>query len=518
LSAAASLRALGAASAALLLLSATAVPAAAHAFGTRYDLPLPLWLYIAGAGATVAVSFAVMALFLAGDGRGKASWRLELSTLPLRWLVVRPWSCALVRLISAALFLLTLAAGLFGTQSATENFAPTFVWVIWWVGLAFFQALVGDIWSLANPWAVFYAAAEAIRRRLGGKGRFGAGRSLSDWVGAWPGVFFFLCFAWFELVPEAGERPRDLALAALLYSAVTWAGMWTFGKRAWLYSGEAFTLAFGLLARFAPLRGRATLPGEATPAEAAALPAGGPPRLTLRPYAVGLLTERPLPPSLVFFVLTLLATVAFDGFSETPLWRAYLDWVAQSQALRGPLLALQGAGVDLLAAVKTVALLAFPLVFAAVFTLFAWLTARAAGPGQTTCRAAGCFVLTLVPIAIAYHLAHYLSYLLLAGQFIIPLASDPFGWGWDLFGTAGRGLDLGVAGARFTWLSAVAFIVLGHVAAVALGHVMALRLYGGQEAKRRGAVLRSQIPLLLLMVGYTMVSLWILSQPIVVSR
>lgn len=233
------------------------------------------------------------------------------------------------------------------------------------------------------------------------------------------------------------------------------------------------------------------------------------PRLHLRPCGVGLLSDRPLEVSLVVFVLTMLATVTFDGFSETPLWPAILDWIAESRSLRAPLLALQAAGVNLLGAIQTVALLVFPLIFCMVFALFAWLTARAAGPGHETCRAAGSFVLTLVPIAIAYHLAHYLSYLLLAGQFIIPLASDPFGWGWNLFGTANRSLNLGVVDAKFTWYAAVTAVLVGHVYAVYLGHVMALRLYGG------GRLLRSQVPLLTLMVGYTMVSLWILSQPIV---
>jgi len=498
--------------AAPVLLALTAGPAAAHAFGARYDLPLPLWLYVGGAGAAVTLSFLVMALFVSDSGDGKADRRLELSTLPLLWLAVRPWSLGLLRLVSVALFLLTLATGLFGSQSTTENFAPTFVWVIWWVGLAFFQALVGDVWSVANPWAVLFTWAEALWRRCGGGARFGGGYSLPRRLGSWPAVVLFLGFAWLELVPEAGERPRDLAAAVLCYSAVTWGGMWLFGKRAWLYSGEAFTVVFGLLARFAPLKGGAPAPGELSPQEVAAEPAGGPPRLALRPYGVGLLTDRPLPPSLVFFVLTMLATVTFDGFSETPLWSGFLDWVAQSQLLRGTLLALQGAGFDLLATIKTLALLAFPLTFAAVFALFAWLTARAAGPGRSITVAAGSFVLTLVPIAIAYHLAHYLSYLLLAGQLMIPLASDPFGWGWDLFGGANYNLVLGVIGARATWFCAVAFVLLGHIYAVYLGHVMALRLYGDS-----GAVLRSQIPLLVLMVGYTMVSLWILSQPIVAT-
>jgi hypothetical protein len=119
-------------------------------------------------------------------------------------------------------------------------------------------------------------------------------------------------------------------------------------------------------------------------------------------------------------------------------------------------------------------------------------------------------VLSLIPIAIAYHLAHYLTYLLIQGQLVIRLASDPFGFGWNLFGTARYRPDIGLVGARFAWYTAVSAIVLGHILAVYVAHVIALREY----ATRRAA-LRSQVPMLVLMVGYTMVSLWIIAQPIV---
>ena len=120
------------------------------------------------------------------------------------------------------------------------------------------------------------------------------------------------------------------------------------------------------------------------------------------------------------------------------------------------------------------------------------------------------FVLTLVPIAVAYHLSHYFPLLLTAGQFIIPLLSDPFGYGWNLFGTAGYKVDLGIVSPYVFWYSAVTIIVVGHIVAVVLAHGAALRMFGN----RRDALL-SQIPMMALMVAYTTLSLWILAQPIV---
>jgi hypothetical protein len=108
-----------------------------------------------------------------------------------------------------------------------------------------------------------------------------------------------------------------------------------------------------------------------------------------------------------------------------------------------------------------------------------------------------------------YHLAHYFSMLEIAGQFIIPLPSDPFGYGWDLFGTTLYRIDIGLVDARFIWYLSVTAIVTGHIIAVWISHVTAYAVLGAGTARR------SQYPMVFLMVGYTMLSLWILAQPIV---
>jgi hypothetical protein len=211
-------------------------------------------------------------------------------------------------------------------------------------------------------------------------------------------------------------------------------------------------------------------------------------------------------------VLCLLATVSFDGLRETAAWAGVLDWVTENEILRAPLLAMQARGIDLLKLVESLGLLGSVILFAAVYALFAWLVDRASGAGVGFGAAAGSFVLTLVPIAVGYHLAHYLSYLLIAGQLVIPLASDPLGLGWDLFASRAYVVDIAIVDARFVWFTAVGSIVAGHVLAVWLAHLSALHLY-----RSRGAALRSQLPMLALMVGYTMSSLWILSQPVVTA-
>ncbi len=488
-------------------------PALAHAFGQRYDLPLPLSLYVGGAGAAVALSFVMMALFVR-EARARTPWRLGLARTAVGRVVTHPWTIAALQGLSVTLFLLVLLSAFLGDANPTRNFAPTFIWVVWWVGFAYLQALIGDLWRVVNPWRVLYGWGAALLRGPREEALLASRLAYPAWLGHWPAVLLFWVFAWLELVSGAAEHPASLGTLIVVYSVLTWGGMAIFGRDAWLAHGEVFSVVFGLLARFAPLAGGGRPAGETGGS-------GGdretPSGLHLRPYGVGLLAERPLGTSAICLVLLMLATVTYDGIGETPLWAGFLDWVVVSESLRAPLLALQRGGVDLLALLRSLGLVATPLMFFAVYALFSRLTTAVVGraggvggPSVTTCVAAGAFVLTFVPIALAYHLAHYLSFLLLAGQLILPLASDPFGLGWDLFGTANRALVLGIVSMRTVWWIAVVAVVVGHVFAVYLAHAMALRLYGsGRPA------LVSQLPLVLLMVGYTMISLWILSQPIV---
>jgi hypothetical protein len=210
-------------------------------------------------------------------------------------------------------------------------------------------------------------------------------------------------------------------------------------------------------------------------------------------------------------VIALLATVTFDGLLETPLWAridvAVLD--APADSLLWTVLDLREE--QALRLVRTLGLpLLIALFAAAYFLICRWMAALAHEPFATTGFLFRRFVFTLVPISLAYHLAHYFSYLLISGQYAIPFLSDPFLLGWDLLGTASYRVDVGLVEPRLQWYVAVIAIVLGHVIAVWLAHVTALRTFSQPRT-----ALATQLPMLALMVAYTMCSLWIISQPIV---
>lgn len=459
------------------VLPALPAPAAAHAFAERYDLPLPLGFYLAGAGMAVGLSFLGSFLFL----RPGRAWPLEATIVLPKRLVSA--ACGALRCAACVLLLAVALTAVAGPASPTRNFATVFVWVIWWVGFMLFTALVTDLWSGANP---FRLLTKALLRRAGLD--WGV-RPLPEAAG-WLAVAGLVAIAWLELVSDWAEEPRALVLIGGLYFSGLMAGAAWAGE-AWFSRADPLSRLFGLLGHIAPLR----IQGHT---------------LTLRPPAAGLTSMRADVPGTVF-IICLIAIVLFDGLSETPFWAAVLDWVTRSETLRPWLLDLRAGGVDILKLLRTAGLLATVLTAVLLYAGLALAMARAAGGVPGAGHVFTRFAASLLPIAVAYHLAHYASYLALAGQLMLPILSDPLGWGWNLFGTANHRVDLGVIDARTVWWVAVAALVAGHALSVLVAHAEALRLY----PNRRRAV-RSQLPMMVFMIGLTSLSLWILAQPIVV--
>ena len=478
-------------------------PALAHGFGQSYDLPLPLWLYLYGAGAAVLVSFVPISLFAGGAKVESYDYpRFDLlSRTPLQELLTSRVFLLGLQLLSVLFFVLVIVAGFVGKQSESYNFAPTFVWIVWWVGFSFFTAFVGNLWPLVNPWKIIFEWAEALAGRLGL--RLEVREPYQEAWGVWPAVALYAAFVWIELVFYGASLPLSISLLILAYSVLSWSGMAIFGKDTWLRGGEAFSVYFGILGRFAPteVRVKTTQPCRGCDAcaeetrdcvgcyECFARARPEDRELDLRPPALGLARPERPPAGATVFVILMLAGVAYDGLLATPLWLEVVRLTSMTQ---------------------TMGLFLLPLIFLAVYLGFVKLSQVAGGGSVPLRRLAPAYVYTLVPIAIAYQVSHYYTYLLIQGQAIIYHLSDPFGWGWDLFGTAGYEIRIGVVSAAFVWYSQVVLIVAGHVLAVYLAHVVSLRFFGSPQL-----ALRSQLPLLALMILYTIFSLWILSQPIV---
>ncbi len=503
---------------AVLASALLAQPVYAHGFGQRTELPVPLGYFMIGAGIAVALSFAVLGMFLKGASDQGSYRRYNLLQHRVLRLVVAGPALLPLKLLSVFLLGLVIAAGLVGDPSPTLNFAPVFVWIIWWVGMAFLSALVGNLWAVMNPWKALFDGAEALYRL------FRPGRSLSlnvayppSW-GIWPAVILFICFSWVQDAFPHNSLPDRVAVMAIVYTAITLTGMAVFGKHRWLRHGEAFSVVFGFFARFAPTEARVLEQERCQACHGRCLDPDGDcincyecfaqaesRELNVRPLAIGLSKNHGMTNDGLAMVVLLLATVTFDGFSATSAWVDFRSYVVD--VFSG---SLNYAAFNSITLADTIGVLLFPVAFLLVYLLFSYFMSRSAGQEPDAAEIARTFALSLIPIALAYNIAHFITFLLIQGQLIIPVASDPLGRGWDLFGTVDYQIDIGVINARVVWFLSVAVIVAGHVLAVYLAHLAAFRLF-----KDRTAALNSQYPMLTLMVLYTVVSLWIIAQPIV---
>ncbi len=451
----------------------------AHAFGERYDLPVPLGYFIVGAVAAVALSFVVAVLFARAPSRvSHASPGLMVQ---LGWLL--PAARAVSRVAAVAMLFMVVIAGLAGTRNPEMNLAPVLIWIVWWVGLSLVVACIGNIWLALDPWRALFDWTQAAAKRLGCAGGITLGLRYPAGLGAWPAVALLLAFVWIEVLYPHAVDPARLAHLVLAWSAFTLAGMVCFGADAWRRNVDAFAIYFATLGRFAPI-------------------ARGPDgrSVILRPWGRGLIESPAASLAGVGFVLAMLATVLFDGLLGTQVMR-----LAQLElTVRLPELAdAQGYFVG------TAGLIGVWLLFFGAYLLACWVTTRLV-PDRSVAAIAKLFVLTLVPIAIAYDIAHYFTYLMVHGQLIVPLVSDPLGRGWDLFGTLQFYPDIGIVSARATWELAIVSIVAGHIVSVWLAHRIALR-----ELRTPRAAVLASVPLTVLMMTFTAISLLIMAEPLV---
>ena len=439
------------------------------------DLPVPDWLFFWGGAVVLVLSFVALgALWKQPQLERRAAGRPLPQRLE-RFLRSRALHL-LLGLVTAGLLTLVFLAALIGEPSSAQNLAPTFVLVIFWLGLVPVQLLLGNVWPSLNPWLAFANGVAWVWARLGRS--WTAPLAYPERLGVWPAAFLLFCFAAFELCYSEPASPRALALAIALYSYVTWFGMAAYGRRTWLEHGEAFTVYFGLLARIAPF-------GERDG------------RLVLRMPFSGLAGSEPTP-GMLAFVAVMLGSVGFDGFSRAPFWQNLRADLERPYLVDAPGTAeLLATGMALAGLVGCVLLVALAYLGAIQVARRTIGSTRALAPE---------FLLSLVPIALVYAVAHYFTLLVIQGQYAITLASDPFGYGWDLFGTVDYSPSIAPFSPNTVWYVQVGSLVGGHVAGLAVAHDRAVTILGERDA------LRSQYAMLALMVVYTVAGLWLLSR------
>ncbi len=451
----------------------------AHGLGEIQDLPIPRWLFYYAASITLILSFVALGILWREPRLSNREAGRPLSDAWQRFLLWPGWRILLGGITVGLLVVVWLAA-LVGRPDAGDNIAPVFVYVVFWLGLVPVVVLFGNLWSVLNPWRAAANAVAWVWARLGRK--WAPAADYPERLGRWPAAALLLAFATLELAWPRSAEPRTLALAIVIYSWITWAGMLIYGRRPWLENGEAFTVYFGVLSRISPFAVREE---------------NGERRVVIRPPLAGL-ASGDSHPGTVGFVAVMLGSVAFDGLSRATWWQDKLYELEARYVVESPTTAdFVSLGFSLFGLVVAVA---------AIGLLYTLAVVGAKAIGQTDVPLAGAFVGSLVPIALAYAVAHYFTLLVEVGQDSVYLASDPFGKGWDLFGTADFRPKRNVFSPNMIWYVQVAVLVTGHVLGLVLAHDRAISLF----SSARSAV-RTQYAMLALMVLYTCTGLWLLS-------
>ncbi len=431
----------------------------AHGIGSRRDLPLPFEFVVGGAVVVLVATFLLLSRAWQdpryGELRGRALPRL--SAVLLNPIVEAIARVAVV--LGVGWFALALAAG----QDRLTNPAFGVVYVLVWVGLVPLSLLFGPVWRGLHP-----------VRTLVGLVRRNEDRALLQRVGVWPAALGIVAYAWLELV-----HPDRTTLPVLQGFVIAWVVVVVGGAvvvgRGWVGSADPFEAYADAVARLSWLQtglrdGRRTI-------------------LAVNPLR-NLLSWSP-PAGSGAVACALLGSTAYDSFSSTTVW------IRAVQASPIPRWVWGTAGLFALIAVVRVTYL---------------LACRAMQPALKRrtglLRTGDDMVVGLVPIVVGYALGHYLTLLVLEGQRTIIQLSDPLGRGWNVFGTAERGVAATVVTyPTVTALLQLVFVVGGHVLGIVAAHDRAVGLLVRQKASR------AQIPMLLVMVFFTVSGLVLLFSP-----
>ena len=448
-----------------------------HGISVRTDLPVPEWLFWWAAAIVLVISFVALATLWPEPRLQRPRWR------PLPGGIGRVLASRSVEIVCGAigvlLLCLTVYAGLEGTESTSANWTPIFIYVIVWLAFVPLSLLFGDVFRAFNPWRAIGRAVAWVARTVS-RSDLPEPLAYPDWLGRWPAALGIFGFAAMELVVSDGDKPETLAIAVLVYSALTFVGMALYGVERWSDRGEAFSVYFNLFSRLSVFETRDREVGLRPPL-------GGLPQLEKLRGTVPM-------------VMVMIGTVSFDGFTSKRTWNSRSPDIAQF---------FQDRGLTPEHALEVTFLLGMlgMVLFVTAFYWLGILGAKSVGGGFSASRLASEFIHTLVPIAMAYVAAHYFTLLLYQGQAIFYLASDPLGNGSNIFGTADQQVKYGLIGSNVEWYVKVVFIVCGHVAALILAHDRALALY----RDTRQAV-RSQYWMLGIMLGFTLLAVWLVSE------
>ncbi len=435
------------------------ITALAHAGSQGLILLLPTGIYITAGGIAVLVT-----IILATALNHRQLARLF---TPLQITSTQKPRTTLPSLASTSVFAALIWIGLFGPTDPLKNLMSLTTWTLFWIAFVILCAKFGNLWAWLNPWSGLYflvlGSAEPPAK-------------FPPIIGYWPAVILLFAFNAYGISNPAAADPIQLAILGSLYWIFTFLMMVIFGP-AWLKRGEFLTVFLSLISKISPFARQDT-------------------------YTFGfpgwrIAASKSPPLSLAVFTLTLLGTGTFDGFNETFFWLAQLginplEFPGRSAIITQTITGLLGANILLIA-----------LFYACI---------RITTPREIMPEVFARLALTLLPIALVYHFAHFLPSFLVDIQYTIKALSDPLNSGADILGLGQFYVTTGFFNTLWTqhliFLTQAGAIVIGHAIAILLSHRIATDYF----PTRRG-VLINQIPLSIFMIAYTVLGLWLRVMP-----
>ncbi len=463
-----------------------------------------------------------------------AGWRLDLLQSSVVTAMVRARTFQFfLRLPFVFLFLFIIFAGLFGAQSSDRNIASLLTWTVWWASLVIFILFLGKIWCLVCPWN---AIAEWIQRLTFWKKKETTISLNLPWPRRLRNIYLatglFVGLTWLELGFGVTTSPVATAGLGLLILAMAVIPALYHDRKPFCRYGCLVGRVSGLYALFSPveLRARDTdvcrdvchtrdcvqgnERGYGCPTneylgtmdlntycilctECIKTCPHDNVAFNLRPFAADLTKSARLRADEAYLCLAMLSLTIFHGFTMTPVWA---DSVLNVRDAFG----IGDFGQTVAFTLGMTLVLGLPI---AAFLGIAWASRWLAGRGKSLGEVFVAYAYMFLPVALLYHLAHNVQHLLREGQKIVPLLSDPLGWGWNLFGTAAwsPGPLASLASIQY---AQVIFVLLGHAVGIYVAFYVSRRMTTARSAARL-----SLAPVLLLALGFSLVNLWLLAQP-----
>ncbi len=498
---------------------------------------IPTWLYYASIAMVLLLSFGIIERTERKSGekntltKGKSpridllrrfGWLAGL----LRW----PGTRLAAQALAVVFFILIIAAGLFGNQLPGKNIAPLLTWTIWWGGLILLVAYAGKAWCYVCPWDAISDWAVGLRLWGKKKQNLSLGLRWPRWMrNIWPATALFVLLTWVELGFGVTMNPRATAWLALAMLVLAFTSIFIFDRKSFCRYGCLVGRISGLYALFSPVEVRArerdvcrgcstrscyhgNADGEGCPTfefpgrmsqntyctlcmECVKTCEPDNIALNLRPWGADLANHHLARRDEAYLALIMLSLTVFHGLTMTPSWSVIVEGISAALAVGETLAFTIGMGAVMVA----------PAIVYGVLVRFSQL---ASGGSKVSYHNYFIrYAYALLPIALFYHLAHNLEHLLMEGQKIVPLLSDPLGWGWDLLGTEGMTLAP-LTNLPTLWIVQVILVMTGHVFSL-----WSARRTAGALFADTGAARRSQLPMLVAMVLFSLLSLWLLKQP-----